>query len=219
MCADQVRASPFGGMLGAEPRRPMPSQAKAGDAELGSQGQRGSDGAHVVQNIREGSSHLEGEGGEDDGDLQTRPRPPCVAKEIVPLHRGGQLLGEAYRRQGKPSAWKEVGHENSEARLGGVLVGEELVVDEVEAEVVGQEDDGRVGGRSAARDICLHVEEGLEVAERLSRGDGARKEVGACWWWQWWQVAGGGTRHAGRRRWSWRWPWCWGERLKLHACP
>lgn len=164
--------------LGADARGPVSPHAKPSDAQFGSQRQRGAHGADVRQDGRIQTPDLEAEGDQDAHQAAAGPEATGVADKVPTGRAEGHVLGPAHQDEGRAAVGEQVGHQNTQAGAGGVLVGEELVVDQVEAEEVRQEDDGRVGRGRPAGDVRRHIVDGLEVAHGLCGVDCTGKAAG-----------------------------------------
>lgn len=167
---DQPLASTLDSRLRAQPRAPEAAPAEACNTHLRARGQIGSHCARKLQNVRKRGRRCctVHERAQDWDDAEDRIDASQLAPDIEPVDGSAEDMHGLHERDGGRSTGDDVGDDDFEACLRGVSVGEELVVDEAEAEGVGEEEDG--GGRSrgwwGGGYIALFAVEGLFFARR-----------------------------------------------------
>ena len=142
--APAIRDGGLGTQLRAAPAAP----AETRDAHFGAGRQVGAHVAREREHVRvrtggPGAIHEGDHGGEDAEDGANAAQ---LAPEVGPGDGAGHVVHRVHEGDGRGPAGDDVRHDDFEARLGRVLVGEELVVDQGEAEGVGDEENRGGGG-------------------------------------------------------------------------
>ena len=119
------------GGLGAQLRAAPAAPAETRNAHLGAGRQVGAHGACEREDVRvdaggPGTVHEGDHGGEDAEDGADAAQ---LAPQVGPGDGAGHVVHRVHEGDGRGPARDDVGHDDFEARLGRVLVGEQLVVD------------------------------------------------------------------------------------------